>query len=276
MNGITQFVPKKMARNPQAQSDLCELKRRSRAMRLYKGGNMTSSHNPGRIAGLLYVLLLAAPLRLIYIPSKLFVRGDATATASNILAHEALFRLGMLADLFCGVVLIFLVLAFYRLFKGVDQYLAVLVIILGGVLPAAIDFFNVLNDAAALILVRGADFLSVFDKPQRDALAMLFLRLHGQEVVAAEILWGLWLFPLGLLAYKSRFLPRFLGVWLIINGFAYVFESFTSLLLPRYEVQVSNYLFPALFGELAFMLWLVIKGAKPQPLQTAVASPAAG
>lgn len=233
---------------------------------------MNSSRNPGRVAGFLYLLLLAAPLRLVYIPSKLFVHGDATATANNILAHETLFRLGILGDLFCGTVLIFLVLAFYRLFQGVDQYLAVLVIILGGVLPAAIDFFNVLNDAAALILVRGADFLSVFDKPQRDALAMLFLRLHGQEVVAAEILWGLWLFPLGILTYRSRFLPRFLGVWLIINGFAYLLASFTGLLLPQYEVRVSNYAFPALFGELALMLWLVIKGAKPKAVDAAAAS----
>ena len=228
--------------------------------------------NPGRVAGFLYLLLLAAPLRLMYIPNKLFVTGDATATANNILAHEALFRLGMLADLFCGVVLIFLVLAFYRLFKGVDQYLAVLVIILGGVLPAAIDFFNVLNDAAALILVRGADFLSVFDKPQRDALAMLFLRLHGREVVAAEILWGLWLLPLGMLTYKSRFLPRFLGVWLIINGFAYVITSFTGILLPQYENTVSNYTFPALLGEMAFMLWLAIKGARPEAVPTAASA----
>jgi hypothetical protein len=230
---------------------------------------MSSTRNPGRVAGVLYLLLLAAPLRLIYIPNKLFVAGNAAATANNIVAHETLFRLGIAADLFCGIVLIFLVLAFYRLFKGVNQYLAVLVVILGGVLPAAIDFFNVLNDAATLILVRGADFLSVFEKPQRDALAMLFLRLHHQEVVAAEILWGLWLLPLALLVYRSRFLPRFLGVWLIINGFAYLILSFTGLLLPHYEVMVSNYAFPAQLGELALMLWLVIKGAKPQPLDAA-------
>ena len=81
-------------------------------------------------------------------------------TANNIAAHETLFRLGIVGDLFCGTIVIFVALALYRLFKGVDQNLAVLVVILGGVLPAAIDFFNVLNDAAALILVRGADFLS--------------------------------------------------------------------------------------------------------------------
>jgi Domain of unknown function (DUF4386) len=186
-----------------------------------------------------------------------------------------LFRLGMVSDLFCGTILIFLVLALYRLLKGVDQNLAVLMVILGGLLPPTIDFLNVLNDAATLVLVRGADFLSVFEKPQRDALAMLFLRLHHQEIVAAEILWGLWLFPLAILVYRSRFLPRFLGVWLIINGFAYLTMSFTGLLLPQYEDMVSNIAFPALLGEMAFMLWLVIKGAKPQPLAASTSSLAA-
>jgi hypothetical protein len=133
-------------------------------------------------------------------------------------------------------------------------------------MPAAIDFFIVLNDAAALILVRGADFLTVFDKPQRDALAMLFLRLHDHENFAAEIFWGLWLIPLAVLIYRSGFLPRFLGIWLTINGFAYVALSFTAWLLPQYYGVAFNSAFPALFGEVAFMLWLVIKGAKPKPL----------
>jgi hypothetical protein len=225
---------------------------------------MTSTRNPGRVAGFWYLLLvLGGPIRLIYIPSKLFVHGNAAATASNIAAHEWLFRFGIVSDLFCAVILIFLTLAFYRLFKGVDQNLAVLVVILGGVMPALIDFVGVVSDAAALMLVRGADFLSVFDKPQRDALAMLFLRLRDHQNTAAEILWGLWLFPLAILTYRSRFLPRFLGVWLVINGFAYVLLSFTGLLLPQYENKVFLLSQPALFGELALMLWLVIKGAKP-------------
>lgn len=222
---------------------------------------MSWTKNPGRIAGLLYLLLVvAAPVRLLYIPSKLFVRGDATATANNIAAHELLFRLGIVSDLFCGTILIFIVLALYLLLKRVNQKLAVVMVIVGGVLPSAIDFFNVLNDAAALMLVRGEDFLSVFDKPQRDALALLFIRLHQREIVAAEILWGLWLFPLAILVYRSGFLPRFLGVWLTINGLAYLAMSFTGLLLPRYEETVSNIAFPALLGEMAFMLWLVIMG----------------
>jgi len=127
----------------------------------------------------------------------------------------------------------------------------------------------VLNDAAALLFVRGADFLSVFEKAQRDALAMLFLRLHHDEVVAAAIQWGLWLFPLAILVYKSSFLPRFLGVWLIINGFAYLALSFTGLLLPQYENTVSSMALPAQLGEVAFMLWLLIRGAKVQALPAA-------
>jgi hypothetical protein len=210
-----------------------------------------------------------------YIPGKLFVHGNATATASNIAAHEWLFRFGIVADLLCGVILIFLTMAFYRLFKEVDQYLAVLVVILGGVMPALIDFVGVVSDAVALMLVRGADFLSAFDKPQRDALAMLFLRLHGHQTIAAEILWGAWLFPLAVLVYRSRFLPRFLGVWLIINGFAYVILSLTGELLPQYQNTVFALSQPALFAEIALMLWLVIKGAKPQPLHAAAPSPAA-
>ena len=226
---------------------------------------MTSINKRARVAGFFYLLLsIAAPLRLVYIPGTLFVNGNPAATAGNIVAHETLFRLGIVSDMVSGVLLIFVTLALYRLFMEVDQKQAVLMVILGGVLPAALDFFMVVNDSAALILVRGADFLSVFDKPQRDALAMLFLRLHHQEMLGAMIFWGLWLFPLGILTCRSRFLPRFLGVWLIINGFAYLAVSLAGLLLPHYESAVSRITFPALSGELAFLLWLLIKGAKEQ------------
>jgi Domain of unknown function (DUF4386) len=238
---------------------------------------MSSTHNPGRVAGLWYLLLcVLGPLRLIYIPSKLFVHGNATATVNNIAAHEWLFRFGIVGDLVCAVILIFLVLAFYRLFKGVDQNLAALVVIFGGVMPALLYFVNVVSDAGALMVVQGADFLSVFDKPQRDALAMLFLRLHDQQNTAAEILWGVWLLPLAMLVYRSRFLPRFLGVWLVINGFAYVIMSFTGILFPQYQDKVFLISQPALFGELALMLWLVIKGAKPPALDATGSSLAAG
>jgi hypothetical protein len=223
---------------------------------------MSWARNPGRAVGFWYLLLvLLGPLRLIYIPNKLFVHDNAAATAGNIAAHQWLFRFGMLSDLAGAVVLIFLVLAFYRLFKGVDKQLAVLLVIFGGVMPALINFANVVSDAGALMVAQGPDFLSVFDKPQRDALVLLFLRLHHAQIIAAEILWGLWLFPMGALAYKSRFVPRFIGVWLVINGVAYLVLSLTGLFFPDYQDKVFAYSQPALFGELAIMLWLVFKGS---------------
>ncbi len=226
---------------------------------------MTLSKN-ARVAGLLYLLgSLFGIVRLIYVPNKLFVYGNAAATANNIAWHESLFRFGIVSYLLCGALWIFVTLALYRLLKGVNQALAVLMVILGGVVVVPIFFVNTVNDAAALLLVRGGGYLSVFDKPQRDALARLFLDLHHQLDLANEIFWGLWLIPFGLLVYKSRFLPRILGVWLIIACFGYLALSFTGLLFPDYEDQVSNIAQPLLLAELAIMLWLLIMGATEKP-----------
>lgn len=144
------------------------------------------------------------------------------------------------------------------------------------VVSVPIVLVNELNSIAVLVLVRGADFLSIFEEPQRDALAMLFLNLHHYGFVIAEIFWGLWLFPLALLVYRSRFLPRFLGVWLGLAGFAWVILSLTGILLPEYQNQVNTYSQPAFFGEIIFMLWLLVKGAKPPALDAAALSSAVG
>jgi hypothetical protein len=105
---------------------------------------------------------------------------------------------------------------------------------------------------------------------------MLFLNLHYYGFVVAEIFWGLWLFPLALLVYRSRFLPRFLGVWLAIAGFAWVILSLTGVLLPQYQDKVDTYSQPAFFGEIALMFWLLIKGARPPAPDAAASSLAAG
>jgi uncharacterized protein DUF4386 len=236
---------------------------------------MRPTRNPGRVAGLWYLLLIViGPLRLLYIPGKLFVSGNATATVNNIAAHEWLFRFGIVGDLFCAVILILFVLALYRLFEGVDRNLAVLVVIFGGVMPATLYFVSVVADAGALMVVRGGDYLSVFDKPQRDALAMLFLGLRDHQFTTAETLWGMWLFPLAALVYRSRFLPRFLGVWLAVNGVAYVIMSLTGVLWPQYQEKVFTISTPARQGELVLMLWLLIKGAMPPAGATGPASAA--
>jgi hypothetical protein len=167
---------------------------------------MRLTRNPGRVAGLWYLLLvILGPLRLIYIPTKLFVHGNPTATVANIVA----------------------------------------------------------NDAATLMIARGGDYLSALDKPQRETLAMIFLKLRDEQNTAAEMVWGVWLFPLAMLVYRSRFLPRFLGIWLALGGASYVLLSLTGELVPQYQSKVFAYAQPAFFGELAIMLWLMIRGARP-------------
>ena len=226
---------------------------------------MTFTRNPGRFAGLLYVLIsIPGVFALIYVPGKLIVHGNATATASNIAAHETLFRLGIAVDLITQILFMWVALALYDLLKGVNRRQASLMVTLI-VLPVPIVLLNELNAIAALILVRGADFLSIFEKPQRDALAMLFLNLHSYGFDITAIFWGLWLFPLGLLVYRSGFIPRLLGVLLMLNGFTFPVNSFMSLLLPQYEHVVSRWMRPLGFGELLFMFWLLIMGAKPKP-----------
>jgi hypothetical protein len=230
--------------------------------------NVSSPKKTARFAGLLYLIWTITGLYgLLYVPSRIMVRGDTVATAHNILAHELLFRTSIINDLISSTIWVFMVLVLYRLFKQVNERQAKLLVALVIVqIPTAfiMEAFNI----TSLMILKG-EILKTFQLNQRQDLAMLFLKINDYGTLALEMFWGLWLFPLAILVYRSRFLPRFLGVWLIINGIAYLAMSFTGLLLPQYQDMVSRIAFPALFGELAFMLWLVIKGAKPLPLAAA-------
>jgi hypothetical protein len=232
---------------------------------------MNETKRAARIAGFIYLsMIIVAPFCLLYIPSKLIVHGNAAVTADNILAHQTLFRLSIFGDLVGQIIFICLGVALFRLLGVVNRTWALLMLTFV-LVSAAVCFLNVLNDVAALLLFRGGDFLIVFDKPQRDALAMFFLRLYGNGQFIAEILWGLWLFPLGLLVYRSEFIPRFIGVWLMINCFGWLVLSFTALFFPERYNAMLGYMQPVLFGEMALMLWLLIKGAKAPKAEFAVA-----
>jgi hypothetical protein len=235
---------------------------------------MPSIVNQGRFAGLLYILTsIAGFFAMGYVPNKLIVHANPVATVNNIAAHEMLFRFGIAAQLIGQAAFIFVALALYKLLEGVNRRHASLMVILI-VVSIPIALVNELNSLAALALVRGDDFLSIVDKPQRDAFAMLFINIHGRGLVVAELFWGLWLFPLALLVYRSRFLPRFLGVWLALAGAAWVTLSLVSILLPQYQNKVYTYTQPAVLGEIAFMLWLFIRGAKPPALAPAASAAA--
>lgn len=235
---------------------------------------MHPTDKAARVAGAIYLsMVLTAPFTLLYVPGKLIVRGDATATANNILAHETMFRLSIIGDLFTHVIFICLGIALYRLLSGVNKTWAMLMVAFV-LISSAVGFLDTLNNVAALILFRGADFLTVFDKSQLNALGYLFIRLHGQGIFMNELFWGLWLFPFGLLVFRSAFLPRFLGLWLMINCFGYVALCLIALLAPDYYDAAFRWSQPVLFGELAIMLWLLIKGAKVPSGALAAAVPA--
>ena len=229
-----------------------------------------SRDREARVAGVLYfVSIIVGFFALKYIPDKLIHTGDPLATAHSIVANEFLFRLAIVGDLVGGVIWLFVVLALYQLLKDVDRMQAVLMVILGAVMQVPLYFVNVLNYVAALLLVSGTSFLSSFSEAQRDAMAMLFLKLHHYELLASLVFGGLWLFPFGVLVFKSQFLPRLLGAWLLVNGFGWLAVSITGFLAPQYGDNVDTITRPMLFGEPAIVLWLLIMGARTIGTRTA-------
>lgn len=231
---------------------------------------MTSLNKNARVAGLIYILASAIGIvRLLYIPKTLFVHGNAAATANAIAAHESMFRLGIVCYLVSATLFIFVTLAFYRLLEGAGQRAAVLMVILGSLMPVPIFFINSVTDAAALLFARNTDFLSAIDKPHRDAFVMLFLNLHHHLDMANAIFWGLWLLPLGLLIYRSRVLPRFIGIWLMVECFAWLAFSVTGILYPGMEAKVFSVSQPLMFAEVVTMFWLAIMGANEKQLAAA-------
>lgn len=227
---------------------------------------MTSSRKKtARIAGILYLLVaVTGAFSIMYVPETLIVRGNAAETVRNISSQQLLFRAGIASGLLCQITFIFLVLALYRLLKDVDRaYAAVMVTLVIAAVPVA--FLNMLNQMAVLILLSGSSFLGAFTTAQLHALVMMFLGLHQHGIAAVELFWGLWLFPFGVLVFRSGFLPRVLGIFLILACFAYIADSMTALLLPRAKGLVSP-ITGALggLGEFAIMLWLLIKGARDQ------------
>lgn len=228
---------------------------------MYPGDMRMSSRNRwARTVGVLYLIFIfAGPLRLMVIPSRLFVKGDAATTTANILAHEGLFRLGIATDVFIAALNVFVVLAIYRLFRDVSRSAALAMLTLG-LMDTPLYMFTLANDSAVLLVAHLQPVAAGFNAAQQQALVALFLGLHGQTVAAAEMFWGLWLLPLAVLVWRSGFMPRFIGAWLTLNGIAYVVWSLVALLAPDHESTIASWAFPCQLGELVFMLWLLIAG----------------
>lgn len=211
---------------------------------------MSSIKGTGRSTGLLYLIMgLPAPFALLYIPTHFIVKNDPQATAARIVAEESIYRLGVMADLISAVGFLVLVLSLYRLFKNVDraQARAMVAFVL---VASAIGFIDVTLMSSSLVFAK-----------TEPGLALTFARIRSTELNIANTLWGLWLFPFGILVMRSGFMPKFIGYFLILGGFCYVINAVTFVLAPQYLNVVTNVTLPLGGpGEILAMGWLLIKG----------------
>src|SRR5665648_309216 len=222
---------------------------------------MNSINKTARMAGFLYLIYLVVEILAdVFGRSPLIVMGDAVATASSIVAHEWQFRIGFVGDLLAGVLFFLAAWALYALLKPVNKNLALLFLLLnlGGV---AVRFAIDLNYIAALLLSSGADTLKVFQADQLQALAMAFLYLQKNGYWASQIFFAVWLFPLGYLVFKSGFLPRILGIVLMIHCVSWLITSLLFFLYVQGYTAITYISFPLGFiAEFGLTLWLLIKG----------------
>ena len=220
---------------------------------------MNSLKKTARIAGFLYLIL--APLTafpLFYVSSSLIVPGDAAATANNIMASEGLFRAGIASDSVVFLIEIVLIVMLYVLLKPVSKTLS-LVAAFSRLAMAVIQGINLLNHFTVLLLLSGADYLTVFEPDQLHALVLLFLNAHESVVFIWGLFFSLHLFVLGYLVYKSGYFPRILGGLVVFAGLCYLTREFGNILLPKYEEIFATIGFLSII-ETAFPLWLLIKG----------------
>lgn len=224
--------------------------------------NLTSLNKTARLAGILYLLMaLIAPFGLIYVPTQIFVSGDATATAENILTNEFLFRSGVVSSLVTQVIFVFLVIVLYRLLKHVNLQQARVMVGLV-IVSIPISFFSDVFKITGLMVLKGGLLTSLEPEQVIDFAGILF-KTGSYGLQTVELYWGLWLLPFGLLVYKSEFIPRMFGILLFLNGLAYIILSFTFVLFPTHHELVSKITLPFLFiGELPIILWFLIKGTR--------------
>ncbi len=210
-----------------------------------------------RFAGFLY--LLQIPLGvfgILYVPNALVVHGDAAATARNILANELMFRLSIVSAMLCALVTLGTALFLYKLLKRVSKNYATLMVIFTLVL-APITMLNELNQIAVLLFLKGSEYLTIFTTSQLQTLVLVFLDLHEYGIHIMDIFFGLWLFPMGYLVFKSNYIPKIIGIFLVIACFGYLIDFTTFFVFPNVKIVASRFTF---IGEVMMVSWLVIKG----------------
>jgi hypothetical protein len=225
---------------------------------------MNSLKKTARVAGILYFIMdIFMIFSGMIVDPKIYVPGDAVATAGNVLKFGWLFRLGFVSNIVGFTIYLFLVLALYELFRSVDKGQARLMVILV-VASVPLAILNMLNQYAPIQLLSGSGHLSTFNPAQLQTLSMVFFDMYENGVQIAEIFWGLWLIPLGLLAYKSGFIPKVFGVLLFVGCLGHLLSFLSTFLFPENSSILIPIAETVMLGELPIFLWLLIKGVKEQ------------
>lgn len=224
--------------------------------------NSTNLKSTARIAGVLYLVnAILAAIGIMVIPAKLIVPNDITLTVQNILSHEFLFRFGILCSFMSQIVFVFLGLKLYKLFENVSKQLVrtLLALVITSV-PVA--FFIIFYQVIALSILKDG-FMTSFEQVRQYSLALSNLKMFENGIVLIGIFWGLWLIPFGQLVYKSGFIPKILGIFLIAGGISYLIDVTVFIIVPEFHKQ-TNLMVAVIssIAEFSMVLWLLIKGIK--------------
>ena len=221
---------------------------------------MKTNKSKARLAGSLYFIVVVAGIfSLLYVPSQLISSGNPEQTLENIRNGESLFRLGILAETISFTAFLLLPLALYSLLKQVNKNVAVLMVVLA--VPSVPIFFSILLNKFAILSTMG---MAQMETSHMAEQVIFYLRQFNAGNLLGQNFWALWLFPLGYLVFKSGFLPKFLGMVLMVGSVGYYLDFIGKIVFPDYsDWVISDYItIPASIGEIGTCLWLLIVGAK--------------
>jgi hypothetical protein len=222
---------------------------------------MSSPKRLARIAGLLYLIVgIFGGFAVTYVAVKIYAPGDAATTAANIRTNSGLVRMVVSANLLQATVFVFLALTLYRLLKEVNEHAASAMVVLVTI-ATTMMCFNEVFQFAAVLLVGDEAYVTAFGTTGADALVLLLLDIHHYGFLIAQIFFGLWLVPLGYLAYRSGMFPKALGVILVVGGVSYLVDLITAFLAPGLNQQIHNLLaIPPAIAEIWMVGYLLVIG----------------
>lgn len=221
-----------------------------------------SRNKKARIAGLLYLLLVICGITyLVYIPSTLIDLQNAATTIENIRGNELLFRLGIVTGICSFLIFILLPLALYNLLHEVNKIAAKLMVLFA-LISIPISFVNILNKFAVLDLINKPTYSETLGEAAFQSQVLLYLENYNNGIQISQIFWGIWLLPFGYLVYKSGFLPKVLGLFLMAGCFGYLITFFGGFLYADFNTTIISDIvgLPATIGEIGICLWLLIMG----------------